>query len=87
MKDEIYCFKAAAMATIIMHKQKATCMFKVLVKNDTDEEEDIKRVAKRIFSETKEAQVIKYLTYVCLPCYLCYVLCHRNSEVTLKWLF
>ena len=59
MKDEIYCFKAAGMATIIMHKQKATSMFKVLVKNDTDEEEDIKRVAKRTSSETKEASVIK----------------------------
>ena len=64
MKDEIYCFKAAGMATVIMYKQKATSIFKVLVKNDTDEEEDIKRVAKRISSETnrkdlsKEARII-----------------------------
>ena len=59
MKDEIYCFTAAGMATIIMYKQKATSMSKVLVENDTDEEEDIKRVAKRISSETKEAPVTK----------------------------
>ena len=59
MKDEIYCFKTAGMPTVIMHKQKATSMFKVLVKNDTDEDEGIKRVAKRISSETKETPVIK----------------------------
>ena len=59
MKDEVYCFKAPGMATLIMHKQKASSMFKVLVKSDTDEEEDIKRVAQRISSEIKEAPVIK----------------------------
>ena len=59
MKDEIYCFKAAGMATLIMHKQKASSMFKVLAKSDTDEEEDIKKVAQRISSEIKEAPVIK----------------------------
>ena len=47
------------MATLIMHKQKASSMFKVLVKSDTDEEEDIKRVAQRISSEIKEAPAIK----------------------------
>ena len=43
MKDEVYCFKATGMATLIIHKQKAYLLFKVLVKYDTDEEEDIKR--------------------------------------------
>ena len=59
MKDEVYCFKAAGMAALITHKQKASSMFKVLVKSDTDVEEDIKRVAQRISSEIKEALVIK----------------------------
>ena len=59
MKDEVYCFKAAGMATLIMHKQKASSIFKVLAKSDTDEEEDIKKVAQRISSEIKEAPVIK----------------------------
>ena len=96
MKDEIYCFKAAGMAAIFMHKQKTTSMFKVLVKSDTDEEEDIKRVAKRISSETKEAPVIKdtyptldeeEISDLCLPSLLS-MLCivHRNSKVTFKWL-
>ena len=43
MKDKVYCFKATGMATLIIHKQKAYLLFKVLVKSDTDEEEDIKR--------------------------------------------
>ena len=34
-------------------------MYKVLVKSDTDEEADIKRVAQRIFREIKEAPMIK----------------------------
>ena len=59
MRDEVYCFKAAGMATLIMHKQKEYLLFKVLVKSDTDEEEDIKRVAQRISSEIKKAPVIK----------------------------
>ena len=76
MKDKVYCFKAAGMATLIMHKQKASSMFKVLVKSDTDDEEDIKRVAQRISSEIKEAPVIKYsypaldkeeISDLCLP--------------------
>ena len=59
MRDEVYCFKAAGMATLIMHKQKEYLLFKVLVKSDTDEEEDIKKVAQRISSEIKKAPVIK----------------------------
>ena len=59
MKDEVYCFKAAGMAALIMHKQKASWMFNVLVKSDTDEEEDIKRVAQRISSKIKEAPAHK----------------------------
>ena len=59
MKYKVYCFKAAGMATLIMHKQKASSMFKVLVKSDADVEEDIKRVVQRISSEIKEALVIK----------------------------
>ena len=34
-------------------------MYKVLVKSDTDEEADIKRVEQRIFREIKEAPMIK----------------------------
>ena len=34
-------------------------MYKVLVKSDTDEEADIKRVAQRIFREIKEVPMIK----------------------------
>ena len=59
MKDDVYCFKAASMATLIMHKQKTSSMFKVLIKSYTDEEEGIKRVARRISSEIKEAPLIK----------------------------
>ena len=47
------------MATLIMHKQKASTISKVLVKSDTDEEEDIKTIAQIILSEIKEAPVIK----------------------------
>ena len=48
------------MTTLIMHKQKASTISKVLVKSDTDEEEDIKTIAQIILSEFKEAPVIKY---------------------------
>ena len=47
------------MATIIMHKQKASSLFPVLVKSDADDEEDIMRVAQRIANESKEVPVVK----------------------------
>ena len=39
--------------------QKASTIFKILVKSDTDEEEDVKTIAQIILSEIKEASVIK----------------------------
>ena len=40
MEEELYCFKACGLASIIMHKEKASTMFKIV--NEKDNDEDIK---------------------------------------------
>ena len=47
MKGEVCCFKSPVLASIIMYKNKASTMFKLLNSED-DDEVDLKKVADKI---------------------------------------
>ena len=51
MKNELCVFTSAGVASIIMLKDKASSMFKMVSENDEDDDISIKRVAKKIKSE------------------------------------
>ena len=51
MTDEIYCFKAAGLATIVMHKKKASQVLKLVNSKDEDEALETETIAKKIKAE------------------------------------
>ena len=59
MTEELYCFNASGLASIIMHREKASKMFKIVNKKDDDEDLDLKNVANRIKTEVKQALILK----------------------------
>ena len=58
LKDEIYCFKSPGVATIIMHKEKATNLLKQVNNQDEDGTLETEKMAKQIKSEVKDVRVI-----------------------------
>ena len=59
MTDEIYCFKAAGLATIVMHKKKASQVLKLVNSKDEDEALETEKIAKKIKAEIKEVPGVK----------------------------
>ena len=59
MTDEIYCFKAAGLATIVMHKKKASHVLKLVNSKDEDEALETEKIAKKINAEIKEVPRVK----------------------------
>ena len=59
MTDEIYCFKAAFLATIVMHKKKASQVLKLVNSKDKDEALETEKIAKKIKDEIKEVPGVK----------------------------
>ena len=59
MTDEIYCFKAAGLATIVMHKKKASQVLKLVNSKDKDEALITEKIAKKIKAEIKEVSGVK----------------------------
>ena len=59
MTDEIYCFKAAGLATIVMHKKKASRVLKLVNSKDEDEALETEKIAKKIKAEIKEVPRVK----------------------------
>ena len=57
MNDEIYCFKAPGLSTIIMHKRKASTIFELVSANE--EEEESLEISKKMKSELKDITGIK----------------------------
>ena len=58
LKVEIYCFKSPGVATIIMHKKKATDLLKLVSNQDEDETLETEKVAKQIKSKVKDVHGI-----------------------------
>ena len=58
LKDEIYCFKSPGVATIIMHKKKATNLLQLVSNQDEDETLETEKVARQIKSEVKDVHGI-----------------------------
>ena len=54
MTDEIYCFKAAGLATIVLHKKKASQVLKLVNIKYEDEALEIEKIAKKIKAKIKE---------------------------------
>ena len=54
MKNEIYVFSSAGIASIIMPKDKASSMFKLQTEVNDDDETVIRQIAQRIKSELKD---------------------------------
>ena len=60
MNDEIYCFKAPGLSTIIMHKRKASTIFELVSANEEEEESlEISKISKKMKSELKDITGIK----------------------------
>ena len=51
MNDEIYCFDSPGIATIIMHRNKAASLFKIVDTAENDKEKDIRALAGYIVSD------------------------------------
>ena len=60
MEEGLYCFKACGLASIIMHKEKASKMFKIVNEKKDDEDIELKNVTNRIKTEIKQAPTLKY---------------------------
>ena len=52
--DEIYCFKAAGLATIVLHKKKASQVLKLVNIKYEDEALETEKIAKKIKAKIKE---------------------------------
>ena len=60
MNDEIYCFKAPGLSTIIMHKRKASAILELVSANEEEEESlEISKISKKVKSELKDITGIK----------------------------
>ena len=54
MSDDLYCFKANGLASIIMHKRKASSMFKIASEKGNEDGIDLHKVANKIKAEIKQ---------------------------------
>ena len=54
LKEQIYCFKSPGLASLIMHKEKASSIMKVVAEKEEDEHADIEKVSKQIKQELKD---------------------------------
>ena len=59
MNNELYCFKSPGLATIVMHKKKASDVLKVVNNNEEDEQLEVDKIGKKIRAEIKELPSIK----------------------------
>ena len=59
MTDEIYCFKVTGLATIVMHKKKASQVLKLVNSKDEDEALETEKIPKKIKAKIKEVSGVK----------------------------
>ena len=59
IKDEIYCFKASGVASLIMQKEKASTILKLVSNEEEDDYLEIEKVSKQIKEEIKSLPVIR----------------------------
>ena len=48
LKEQIYCFKSPGLASLIMHKEKASSIMKVVAEKEEYDHTDIEKVSKQI---------------------------------------